>query len=178
MSTFFTLWLFQVGVDQGLTSAEASQTALKFYVFVQAVSLPCAPLAGWLLDRIDRLVGVAIAMCIAFVGYGSLYFLDNPIGNGMFICAALIGAAEMFANLSATSLIGKEAPERGRGAVLGMWSWCGALGILIVASVGGWLFDNVARVGPFLFVASANAVLLLWAITLISRDRKARQQAA
>ena len=75
-------------------------------------------------------------MSVAFVGYGSLYFLDNPIGNGMFICAALIGAAEMFANLSATSLIGKEAPERGRGAVLGMWSWCGAFGILVVALVG------------------------------------------
>lgn len=171
MSTFFTLWLFQVGVDQGLTSAEAQQTALKFYVFVQAVSLPVAPLAGWLLDRIDRLIGVAIAMAIAFVGYGSLWLLDNPIGSGMFVCAALIGAAEMFANLSATSLVGKEAPERGRGAVLGMWSWCGAFGILIVASVGGYLFDNVARVGPFLFVAFANLVLLCWAIVLIARYR-------
>lgn len=177
MSTFFTLWLFQVGVDQGLTSAEAQQTALKFYVFVQAVSLPVAPLAGWLLDRIDRLVGVAIAMAIAFVGYGSLWLLDNPIGNAMFACAAIIGAAEMFANLSATSLVGKEAPERGRGAVLGMWSWCGAFGILVVAFVGGYLFDNVTRVGPFLFVAFANAALLCWAIMLIVRHRKAISEA-
>ena len=172
MSTFFTLWLFQVGVDQGLTSAEAQQSALKFYVFVQAVALPVAPLAGWLLDRIDRLVGVAVAMAIAFIGYGSLWLLDNPLGNGMFICAALIGAAEMFANLSATSLVGKEAPERGRGAVLGMWSWCGAFGILVVALVGGYLFDNVSRVGPFLFVACANAILLVWAVLLILRYRR------
>ncbi|MBT77412.1 MAG: MFS transporter, partial [Chromatiales bacterium] len=138
MSTFFSLWLFQVGVDQGLTTAEAIGKAGTFYAFVQAVSLPVAPLAGWLLDRIDRVLGIAIAMAIAGISYGSLWFLDEPLGNAMYICAALIGAAEMFANLSATSLIGKEAPERGRGAVLGMWSWCGALGILIVAQVGGY----------------------------------------
>jgi len=173
MSTFFSLWLFQLGVEQGMTSAEAQGKALTFYAFVQAVSLPSAPLAGWLLDRIDRLHGLAIAMTIAGIGYGSLWFLDNPLGNGMFICAAIIGTAEMFANLSATSLIGQEAPERGRGAVLGMWSWCGALGILIVAQAGGYLFDNVARVGPFLFVAGANVLLLLWALYLIlNRSRE------
>ena len=74
----------------------------------------------------------------------------------------------MCANLAATSLIGKEAPERGRGAVLGMWSFCGALGILIVAQVGGYLFDNVTKVGPFLFVASANIALLFWALILMA----------
>ncbi len=169
MSTFFSLWLFQVGVDQGLTTAEATSRAGLFYAFVQAVSLPVAPFAGWLLDRIDRVLGIAIAMALAFVSYSSLYFLENPLGNAMWICAALIGAAEMFANLSATSLIGKEAPERGRGAVLGMWSWCGAFGILVVAFVGGYLFDNVSQVGPFIFVAFANVALLIWALLLLAR---------
>jgi len=169
MSTFFSLWLFQVGVEQGMTSAEAQGAALTFYAFVQAISLPAAPVAGWLLDRIDRLKGLAIAMTIAFIGYGSLYFLENPLGGGMYICAALIGVAEMFANLSATSLIGKEAPERGRGAVLGMWSWFGALGILIVAQAGGYLFDNVSRIGPFMFMACANLSLFLWAVILLLR---------
>jgi len=171
MSTFFSLWLFQVGVDQGLTTAEAQGKALTFYAFVQAVSLPVAPLAGWLLDRIDRVIGLALAMGLAFVSYASLWFLDNPLGSAMYICAALIGAAEMFANLSATSLIGKEAPERGRGAVLGMWSWCGALGILIVALMGGYLFDNVSRVGPFMFVAGCNFLLLVWALYLLIKAR-------
>ena len=69
----------------------------------------------------------------------------------------------------ATSRIGREAPERGRGAVLGMWSWCGALGILIVALVGGYLFDNVSQVGPFLFVAAANVALLIWSLVISSR---------
>ncbi len=169
MSAFFTLWLTQEGMRQGMPSAEAARTALTFYLIVQGATLPWAPIAGYILDRIDRLYGLAIAMFIAGTGYASLWFLDNPIGSGMYICAALIGMGEMTANLAATSMIGKEAPERGRGAVLGMWSFCGALGILTVAIVGGYLFDNVSQVGPFMFVAAANILLLFWSVFLILR---------
>ncbi len=176
MSTFFTLWLTQAGIEQGLTTAEASKTALTFYVVVQGFALPWAPIAGYILDRIDRIAGLALAMSFGFVGYGSLFFIDNPIGPWMYLCAALIGMAEMTANLSATSLIGKEAPERGRGAVLGTWTWFGALGILTVAIVGGYLFDNVSRVGPFLFMATANLLLLIWSLSLLVR-RGQRQPA-
>ena len=90
----------------------------------------------------------------------------------MYGSAALIGVGEMSANLSATSLIGREAPERGRGAVLGMWSWFGAAGILGIALVGGWLFDNVSKIGPFMFIAAANLALLLWALLLLRRARR------
>ena len=173
MSSFFSLWLFQVGVEQGLSSADAQATAGTFYIIVQAFALPGAPLAGFILDRIDRVKGLAVAMTIAAIGYFSLWVVDNPIGPQMYVAAALVGLGEIFANLSATSLIGKEAPERGRGAVLGMWSWCGALGILTVALVGGYLFDNVSQVGPFLFVGSANVALLVWAVTIIARARSA-----
>ncbi len=39
MSTFFTLWLTQVGIAQGMSTAEASRTALTFYVVVQGFAL-------------------------------------------------------------------------------------------------------------------------------------------
>lgn len=178
MSTFFTLWLTQVGIEQGLSTAEASKSALTFYVIVQGFALPWAPIAGYILDRIDRVAGLAMAMFIGFVGYGSLFLLDNPLGPWMYLCAGLIGMAEMTANLSATSLIGKEAPERGRGAVLGTWTWFGALGILTTALIGGYLFDNVSRIGPFMFVAGANFALLCWALVLLRRQRTARAAAA
>ncbi|NND37382.1 MAG: MFS transporter [Gammaproteobacteria bacterium] len=142
-----------------------------FYIIVQAFALPGAPLAGFILDRIDRVKGLTVAMAIAAIGYFSLGLVDNPIGNEMYFAAALVGLGEIFANLSATSLIGKEAPERGRGAVLGMWSWCGALGIITVALVGGYLFDNVSQVGPFMFVGAANLALLVWAVVIVIRAR-------
>lgn len=172
LSTFFVLWLTQTGVEAGLTTGEASQKALTFYIVIQACALPAAVVMGWLLDRIDRVIGLAIAMAIAGLGYFSLLFVPDPLGPLMYGAAALIGVGEMSANLSATSLIGREAPERGRGAVLGMWSWFGAAGILGIALVGGWLFDNVSKIGPFMFIAAANLALLLWALLLLRRSRR------
>ena len=169
VSTFLTLWLVREGMAQGLTAAEATAKATLFYIIIQAMAVPWAPIFGYILDRVDRVKGLAGAMILAGIGYSSLGMLDNPLDWPMYIAAAFVGMGEMAANISATSLIGKEAPERGRGAVIGVFSFCGAIGIAIVASVGGWLFDNWKPVGPFLFMAAANtlmfvlALLTLWA---------------
>ncbi|MCL4790976.1 MAG: MFS transporter [Gammaproteobacteria bacterium] len=172
VSQFLTLWLVREGMAQGLTVAQATLKATTFYVVIQLFALPWAVIFGIVLDRIDRLVGLAIGMSVAFVGYASLGVLDNPIGNGMYIAAAFVGAGEMAANISATSLIGKEAPERGRGAVLGLFSLFGAVGIMVVGLVGGWLFDNWKPVGPFLYMAASNATLFLLALLTIFLTRK------
>lgn len=166
VSQFLTLWLVREGMAQGLTVAQATLKAVTFYVVIQLFALPWAVIFGIVLDRIDRLVGLAIGMFVAFIGYASLGVLENPIGNGMYIAAAFVGAGEMAANISATSLIGKEAPERGRGAVLGLFSLFGAVGIMVVGLVGGWLFDNWKPVGPFLYMAASNATL--FGITLLT----------
>ncbi len=166
VSQFLTLWLVREGMAQGLTVAQATLKAVTFYVVIQLFALPWAVIFGIVLDRIDRLVGLAIGMFVAFIGYASLGVLENPIGNGMYIAAAFVGAGEMAANISATSLIGKEAPERGRGAVLGLFSLFGAVGIMVVGLVGGWLFDNWKPVGPFLYMAASNATL--FGLTLLT----------
>ncbi len=164
VSTFLTLWLVQEGIAQGLSTGEALKKATLFYVIIQAMAVPWAPIFGWILDRVDRVAGLAGAMILAGIGYSSLGMLTNPLGNGMYIAAAFVGMGEMAANISATSLIGKEAPDRGRGAVLGVYSFSGALGIMLVALAGGWLFDNWKPVGPFLLMAAANCVMFTLAI--------------
>ncbi|MEQ1803588.1 MAG: MFS transporter [Gammaproteobacteria bacterium] len=164
VSTFLTLWLVQEGIAQGLSTGDALKKATLFYVIIQAMAVPWAPIFGWILDRVDRVAGLAGAMILAGIGYSSLGMLENPLGNGMYIAAAFVGMGEMAANISATSLIGKEAPDRGRGAVLGLYSFSGALGIMLVALIGGWLFDNWKPVGPFLLMAGANCVMFTLAM--------------
>lgn len=164
VSTFLTLWLVQEGMAQGLSTGDALKKATLFYVIIQAMAVPWAPIFGWILDRVDRVAGLAGAMILAGIGYSSLGMLENPLGPGMYIAAAFVGMGEMAANISATSLIGKEAPDRGRGAVLGVYSFSGALGIMLVALIGGWLFDNWRPVGPFLLMAGANCVMFILAV--------------
>lgn len=140
VSTFLSVWLVQEGIAQGLSTGDAVLKATFFYVIIQAMAVPWAPIFGWLMDRVDRVAGLAGAMLLAGIGYSSLGLLKDPLGPGMYVAAAFVGMGEMAANISATSLIGKEAPDRGRGAVLGLYSLSGAFGIMLVALVGvGWL---------------------------------------
>jgi MFS family permease len=167
VSTFLTLWLTQEGIAQGLSTGDAIKKATFFYVIIQVFALPWAPIWGYILDRVDRVAGLASAMVVAAIGYSSLAFLDNPIGNGMYIAAAMVAAGEMAANIASISLIGYEAPERSRGAVIGVFSLCGAVGIAVVAAIGGWLFDNWKPVGPFVYMACSNAFLFCLALGVL-----------
>ncbi len=178
VSTFFTLWLVQEGIRQGMGTAEALGRATLFYVVIQAFALPWAAISGYMLDRINRVIGLVVAMFLAAIGYFSLAIINNPLGTEMYFAAALVGMGEMNANLAAMSLIGQEAPERGRGAVIGVYSFFGALGILTVAKVGGYLFDNWAPIGPFMFVAVGNVVVFVLAAIVLMIDKSPPPQAS
>ncbi len=177
LSTFFTLWLTQAGTKLGLTTGEANAQAIKFYILIQVFALCWLPVMGWLLDRIDRVAGLAIAMVLAGSGYFSLSLLDNPLGPGMYFVAALVGMGEMSANISSLTLIGSEAPVKGRGAVIGLFSLFGAIGILIVAKVGGMLFGS-NPVGPFLLVSGANFVVLILALAMLAYGRNRKKNSS
>jgi MFS family permease len=177
LSTFFTLWLTQAGAKVGMTTGEANAQAIKFYILIQVFALCWLPVMGWLLDRIDRVAGLALAMLLAGGGYFSLSVLPDPLGTGMYFVAALVGMGEMSANLSSLTLIGSEAPVKGRGAVIGLFSLFGAIGILLVAKVGGHLFGS-NPVGPFVLVASANVVVLVLALAMLVWTRKNKAASA
>jgi len=55
--------------------------------------------------------------------------------------------------------------------VIGLFSLFGAIGILLVAKIGGYLFD-ANPLGPFLLVAGANIVVLVIALAMLAAGRK------
>ena len=174
LSTFFVLWLTQQAISQGLPTMEASSYALKFYILIQVFALCWLPFMGMILDRVDRVMGVAIAMALAGVGYLSLLMMGDPLGPQMWIVAVLVGMGEMSANLASLTLIGSVAPEKGRGAVIGMFSLCGAIGILCIAKFGGMLSGVYGTIAPFLLVAIANAVVLALALAVFVMTKSER----
>ena len=130
------------------------------------------PVMGFVLDRIDRVAGVALAMSLGCFGYFSLYMLADPLGPGMYVCAVLVGMGEISANLASLTLIGTVAPVKGRGAVIGMFSLCGAIGILMIAKVGGILSGMFGTIAPFVLVAFANATVMLLSIAVFLVTRR------
>ncbi len=175
VSTFFSLWLFNEATTQGLSQGDAFKMATGFYVTVQAFAIPGAVLINFFIDKVDRVAALAIAMFIAAVGYLYLGFIENPLTSQMYFGAALLGLGEIFANIAAISLIGSVAPVKGRGAVIGGFSFFGAVGILTVAIIGGYLFDNVSPTAPFTMVGFANICLLIIALLLLFFERKKQQ---
>jgi MFS family permease len=111
-------------------------------------------------------------MVLAGGGYFSLFLIDNPLGPQMYLSAVLVGMGEMSANLASLTLIGAEAPERGRGAVIGLFSFCGAIGILLVAKFGGILSGMFGPVAPFVLVAAANTIVLVLALLVLMLARE------
>jgi len=166
LSTFFVLWLTQQAVAGGLDAGAANSYALKFYILIQLFALLWLPVMGLILDRVDRVLGVAVAMVLAGGGYFSLYLIDDPLGSQMWIAAVLVGMGEMSANLASLTLIGSEAPEKGRGAVIGMFSLFGAIGILMIAKFGGMASGVYGTIAPFVLIAIANTAVLLFALAV------------
>lgn len=178
LSTFFVLWLTQQAIAGGLPTTEASTYALKFYILIQLFALLWLPILGMILDRIDRVLGVAFAMVLAATGYFTLYLIDDPLGPQMWLAAVLVGMGEISANLASLTLIGSEAPEKGRGAVIGMFSLCGALGILSIAKFGGMLSGVYGTIAPFVLVAIANSVVLVFALVVYAATRRTTEAQA
>ena len=172
LSTFFVLWLTQEGLAVGMDTSAASSVALKFYILIQVFALCWLPVMGFLLDRIDRVAGLALAMLLAGGGYFSLFLIEDPLGPKMYFAAVLVGMGEMSANLASLTLIGSEAPEKGRGAVIGLFSLCGAIGILLIAKFGGILSGMFGSIAPFMLVAAANVVVLVLSLWVLAITRK------
>ena len=159
VNTFFALWARQAGVAQGMTLEEAIATAAMFAGTIALANLGWSPVWGFLLDRMDRLSALALGMGIATIAYTWVGFSPNPLAAAFIPAAILLGMGEGSAILSGAAVIGQEAPEDIRGSVLGFFNFCGSVGIITIAWIGGILFDAWMPGAPFVFVAVINALI-------------------
>jgi MFS family permease len=179
-AAFLILWGTLAGRAAGMTNAEAVMNGTLIFVIAQISALLWAPVMGPILDRMDRVTGLAICMVLAAVGNLALLLLENPYGDYRLVFFILQGIGQISVFLAAQSLIGQEAPRNQRGSVLGAFNISGALGILIITAVGGRLFDAVDPRAPFVVVGSINVLLFFasLAVRLLAGPRPVTAAAA
>ncbi len=175
VALFLTLWVSIAAVADGYTPGEALQKQGILFAVVQASAMLWAPFFGWLADKIDRATMVIIATVLSVAGYGWMGFTPDPTQTAAFGAGALLGIGQASGILASQVLIGQEAPGPIRGAVIGMVGFFGALGILAISALGGYAFDQWRPGGPFIIMAAANALLLVFAVwvRLTSQPRMA-----
>jgi MFS family permease len=160
-ATFLVLWGSTAGIAAGMGSAEAIKTGTLIFVTAQIAALLWAPVLGPLIDRMDRVSALALCMALAAIGNLALLFLDDPLGGNATYFFILLGIGQISVYLGGQSLIGQEAPKRERGSVIGAFNVSGAIGILLITSSGGRLFDHVDPRAPFIVVGVLNVLLFL-----------------
>jgi MFS family permease len=165
------LWATNYGTGVlGLSRAEALAKAGILVGIAQGTALLAAPVFGILSDRIDRVKALAIALTVSGIGYGSTYFVSDPFGGFMIVCAILIGLGEVGCIITSGVLISQQSPERNRGAVIGTFNLSGAVGILVASVAGGWLFDHWREPGPFVLYGLLALVMMGFAVVLSRQE--------
>jgi len=172
LSTFFLLWITTYGIGQGLSPADAQAAGTKFFGLAQITATLWALVVIAFIDKLDRTLALALAMVLASASYLIIGSIDDPLGSGMYIAAAFMGIGEMSAILASQSLIGQVAGDRGRGAIIGVFSMFGAAGILVASFVGGILFDAWKPSAPYLLVGAADGVLAVFALLVYFKSRR------
>lgn len=169
--TFIVLWGTLAGQAQGLDTTVALGRGTLLFVITSITTLICAPFMGILLDRFDRLMMLAAGAVLATVGFGAVGLIENPLDPAVIPLFVLLGIGQSSCFYASQALIGQEAPLENRGAVIGAFSACGAVGVLIANGIGGRLFDSIDPGAPFLMVAGATALLAIYAVWVRLRER-------
>jgi MFS family permease len=174
VGTFYTLWLTQAGIEAGLTNEEAAQNAGAMFALVMTAALFWAPVLGYLSDRFDRTLILAIGLTLALFGYCVMGLLGDPLGSWLIPASILLGIGQMSVTLATSPLMGQESPAELRGAIVGTYSVCGAGGILFVTSIGGRLYDAISPAVPFIMIGLLNGALALFGFWLYRSGTVAR----
>ena len=178
VGSFFSLWFVRAGAEQGIDSAEAVVRAGIAMIAFLLANVIWAPTYGFILDKINRVSGLCIAMGMAAIGYGVVGMVEDPYDMKIMIPATFIlGIGEISAVVSGNALIGQEAPPKIRGASIGVFGLVGTLGILFATFVGGQLFDRIGYGAPFTMMACVNAVIFIWAAIVRTRANRMPGQA-
>jgi len=159
-----SLWATMAVKAAGGEAAVAQYQVFLPFAVMQACAVGWSFVFGSILDRINRVAGMVLSLFLSVAAYGSLYFVESPLDLRMLPLFALLGAAMAGAIMSGMALVGQEAPARERGAVIGLMSMVGSVGIILAAGIGGALFSAATPWAPFLLMAGAQAALAVWAL--------------
>ncbi len=165
---FMGLWFVQYGVGElGMTFSDAMSTLSAPRVFTTVFgALVGALLMGFISDKISKVSAVSLASGLASVVYLAIFFVDDPTADWVWGLMFMMGIAEISAFVSSQALVGQQAPEKRRGAVIGFFGTAGAIGILVGSGGGGWLFKHYGPASPFILFGVLNLVVFLWSLNV------------
>jgi len=164
IGTFTVLWGAIAGVERGMDPAIASARGAGVFGITSLAALLWLGVLAPVMDRFNRVSGVIFCMGLAAISFSAMWLVDDPLSPAAIPFFLLLGVGQSSAFFGATTLIGHEAPKLSRGAVVGAFNMCGAIGIFLASGLGGRLFDAFGPAAPFVLIGFLNMLVFLMAI--------------
>jgi MFS family permease len=161
---FISAWVIHVAPEAGASVPEAMAQAGRLMGLMGAVTLIWVPLFGLILDRMNRVSGMALAMLLAASCYGSMGLISSPLDHARLPACVRLASGQGSAIIASVTLVGQEAAPEERGTVVAINGWFGAVGILIASLLGGYLFDVLGPWAPFVMIGVFQGGVFLLAI--------------
>lgn len=163
---FLSLWAIHDARELGLTPQAAMARFGLVSGYMAAVGLLWNPVFGFIMDRINRVTAMVIAMALAGGGYLSMGLITSPLDLEMLPAFTVLAMGSTSAIMASIGLVGQEAPLRERGSIIGVNGLFGAVGILVFTKIGGVWFDEHGPASPFVLVGAVQVLLLLAALAV------------
>jgi MFS family permease len=164
IGTFTVLWATVAGMEQGLTAAQAVQQGAMLFVLANTAGMLWMPVMGFIIDRVNRTTALSFGAAVAALAFGGMGFVEDPLSRSAMPWFAMLGVGQTSCFFASQALIGQEANIKERGSVIGMFGFCGAVGILLATSIGGQLFDSWRPSAPYVLISIANAMVFVFAL--------------
>jgi len=132
-----------------------------------------APIFGILSDRLGPIESVAGPAVLGFFSFGMLLLAENPDSLMVYVAMLLSGLADIGMIVSSTALISSQSMTTERGALAGIFSLFGALGLITMSKLGGHMFDKISETAPFSITTIANGLLFVSLIVYVAFKKRA-----
>jgi MFS family permease len=161
---FISLWAVSAGAGLDMTPAQSMGKAGQLMGILSVIGMVWVVIFGWMLDRLNRVTGLAIAMGLGGVGYTLMWWVSSPLDFSYMPAFVILAVGQTSVICASVTLVGQEAKPAERGAVVAMNGFFGAIGIMLAFAIGGRLFDAIGPSAPFVMVGIFQLLLFVLAI--------------
>jgi len=176
-----SLWVIQYHIDggschiklSGLSGADDESSCSiavtdthRLTGIGQGVSLICAPIFGYASERFQKSTVLAFAGIVGAIGSLPFAFTQTAPAKGSNLAfVSLIGMGQIGMIVTGMTLVnGVHTDPKYRGSIAGVFSFCGAVSIMVMARLGGYLFDEWMHGAPFVLMGIAHLLIALMGI--------------
>lgn len=140
---------------------------IKIVTIFSSTSVALSFAMGYVNDRVPYKIMVPIVYILRALGAFVMTFAEKAEDWKTYVAIGLIFIANATSNVTTNSLLAKTVSGDIRGLIFGIYFCCGALGTMLIAKLGGYLYKTGWNYWPYAIVGAFDLVFCLFVVILV-----------